>query len=318
MDHLLQDQLAHAARLLRAGKLVAVPTETVYGLAANAQDARAVESIFRLKGRPSFNPLITHFKDEEAAFAHVEICDLAKRLADAFWPGPLTLVMKKSAHCALVPAVSANLPHIAVRVPSHPLMNALLREVDLPLAAPSANPSECISPTRAAHVAAYFGNNPDLAMILDGGVCETGLESTVVGLFETGPTLLRPGTVTRSALEEALGRPLLDTRADAPTLTSPGQMLRHYAPRHARVRLSAAHVNEGEALLAFGPTILTGTPTLNLSESGNLEEAAHNLFEMLSALDASGVHTIAVMPIPNTGIGEAINDRLRRASTDGA
>lgn len=314
MDHMLQDHITQAARLLRAGKLVAVPTETVYGLAANALDARAVEGIFRLKGRPSFNPLITHFKDVEAAFAHVEVCDLAKRLANAFWPGPLTLVMKKSADSALVPAVSANLPHVAVRVPAHPLMHALLKEVDLPLAAPSANPSECISPTSAAHVAGYFGDNPDLAMILDGGVCKTGLESTVVGLFETGPTLLRPGAVTRVCLENVLGRPLQDLSTSESAPTSPGQMLRHYAPRHARVRLNAVHVDKGEALLAFGPTPMAGTPTLNLSERGDLEEAAHNLFGMLGALDESGAHSIAVMPIPEDGIGEAINDRLRRAS----
>ena len=315
MTDALSPALALAAKALQEGRLVAVPTETVYGLAANAYDARAVAAIFDLKGRPSSNPLISHFKDAARAFAHAQPHPMAARLADAFWPGPLTLVMKKRDGSALCSLVSAGLPHVALRVPAHPMMQALLRLVDFPLAAPSANPSECISPTSAQHVRGYFGGNPALSMILDGGVCDKGLESTVVGLFEEGPVLLRPGAVTRQALEDVLGVPLLSLPENPAHLLSPGQMLRHYAPKNARVRLNATHVEEGEALLAFGPTHLVGTPTLNLSEAGDLEEAAHNLFEMLSALDASGASSFAVMPIPSAGIGEAINDRLKRAST---
>ncbi|MBA4749192.1 MAG: threonylcarbamoyl-AMP synthase [Alphaproteobacteria bacterium] len=303
-----------AAVHLKEGKLVAIPTETVYGLGADATNEQAVANIFRLKGRPSFNPLITHFASKQAAFEHVTANLTAEALADAFCPGPLTLVLPKKKTSPLVAAVSAGLDTIGVRVPAHPITKALLELVALPIAAPSANPSEALSPTTAAHVRRYFSHNPLLAYILDGGPCQSGLESTVIGFDEEErAVILRPGGLSLETLTEFLGY-TPETAAASDPITSPGQMLRHYAPRRAQVRLNALDVGPHEALLAFGPTTLTAPHMMNLSATGNLEEAASNLFAMLQELDASGAQTIAVMPIPMAGVGIALNDRLRRAS----
>ncbi len=303
-----------AALHLKQGNLVAIPTETVYGLGADATNEQAVATIFRLKGRPSFNPLITHFPSKQAAFDHVVANPTADALADTFWPGPLTLVLPKKKTSPLVPAISAGLDTIGVRVPAHPITKALLELVDLPIAAPSANPSEALSPTTVAHVRQYFSDNPLLAQILDGGPCQSGLESTVIGFdAEERAVILRPGGLSLETLTNFLGY-APGTPSDSDPITSPGQMLRHYAPRRAQVRLNALDVGAHEALLAFGPTTLTAPLMLNLSVTGNLDEAASHLFAMLQELDASGAQTIAVMPIPMIGVGVALNDRLRRAS----
>ena len=304
--------LEEAAIALRAGKLVAIPTETVYGLAADATQETAVTNIFRLKGRPSFNPLITHFATSQEAFSHVIASPTARKLAQEFWPGPLTLVLEKSPQSNLAPSISAGLSTIAVRVPSHPIALAILSQTQRPLAAPSANPSEGLSPTCAQHVNDAFQGNPLLHMIIDGGACTQGLESTVVSVTDEIVTLLRPGSLAREEIEAFLGTPL-----KTPThtgITSPGQMLRHYAPKKAHIRLNASDVKEGEALLAFGPTTLTAPLMRNLSTNANLQEAAQNLFAMLHELDQAGAHIIAVMPLPDTHVGTALNDRLIRAS----
>ncbi len=299
---------------LKQGELVAIPTETVYGLGADATNEQAVATIFRLKGRPSFNPLITHFYSKQAAFEHVEANATAEALADAFWPGPLTLVLPKKKTSPLVAAISAGLDTIGVRVPAHPLTQDLLERVGLPIAAPSANPSEALSPTTAAHVRQYFADNPLLAQILDGGPCQSGLESTVMGFdTEKRVVILRPGGLSFETLTSFLGYAPSTPSASDP-IKSPGQMLRHYAPRRAQVRLNAHDIKPHEALLAFGPTTLSAPYMRNLSVTGNLEEAASNLFAMLQELDACGAQTIAVMPIPTLGVGVALNDRLRRAS----
>lgn len=313
MSHTVDLQyLEDAAAALRLGKLVAIPTETVYGLAADATQEAAVTDIFRLKGRPSFNPLITHFATQEEAFSHVIASPTARKLAQAFWPGPLTLVLEKSPQSNLAPSISAGLSTIAVRVPSHPVALALLSLTARPLAAPSANPSEELSPTCAQHVRNAFEGNPLLHMIIDGGACAQGLESTVISVTDENVTLLRPGSLAREDIEAVLGAPL---KASTHTgITSPGQMLRHYAPKNARIRLNALDVKEDEALLAFGPTTLTAPLMRNLSTSANLQEAAQNLFAMLHELDQAGARAIAVMPLPDTHVGTALNDRLTRAS----
>lgn len=301
-----------AAEHLRAGRLVAFPTETVYGLGADATNGEAVAAIFAAKGRPQFNPLIVHVADVGQAGEHVELTVLARRLIDAFWPGPLTLVLERREGSPLSDLVTGGLTTLAVRAPDHPVARALLQVVDRPLAAPSANRSGHISPTQAAHVLADLGDK--VAMIIDGGPTAHGLESTVVDARGEVPVLLRPGAVTVETIEAVLGQPLVRAKIDAERPNAPGQLASHYAP-DARLRLDATEVRDGEALLAFGADVPPAHgPVINLSPAGDLTEAAANLFAALRALDASGAVAIAVMPIPDVGLGEAINDRLRRAA----
>ncbi|WP_109467679.1 L-threonylcarbamoyladenylate synthase [Albibacillus kandeliae] len=296
--------LARAAALLAEGGLVAFPTETVYGLGADARNGTAVAGIYEAKGRPSFNPLIVHVADVEAARRYVEWSDLADRLAGAFWPGPLTLVLPLREGHGISPLVTAGLDTLAVRVPEHPTAHALLAAFGGPVAAPSANPSGRISSTTAGHVLAGLGDR--IAAVVDDGPTPVGVESTILGLAPV-PTLLRPGGLPAEAIEAMLGEPLQGLTEGGP-LTAPGQMTSHYAPA-AQVRLNAEAPNEGELYLGFGPM----KADLNLSESGDLREAAANLFGHLHALDARAL-PIAVAPVPNRGLGVAINDRLRRAA----
>lgn len=304
-----------AALALRSGRLVAFPTETVYGLGADATDDRAVAAIFDAKGRPRFNPLIVHVPDRNGALAIAEWSDLADRLAARFWPGPLTLILRRRCGSGISKLASAGGETIALRAPAHPLASALLRETDRPIAGPSANRSGLISPTTADHVRRSLGDRVDL--ILDGGACPVGVESTVVDLVDDRPRLLRPGGVAREMIEAVIGQTLErgdDHPVDGQTIRSPGQLLSHYAPRH-RLRLNALEVAADEALLAFGPTPLEGAAvTANLSGTGDVVEAAANLFSMLHHLDRQDVAGIAAMPIPSTGLGEAICDRLQRAA----
>lgn len=294
-----------AKTIWSAGGLVAFPTETVYGLGADARNDKAVAGIYEAKGRPSFNPLIVHIADIEMAQRYVEWSDLAQNLASAFWPGPLTLVLPLKAGASISKLVTAGLPTLAVRVPAHPIARALLTHFDGPVAAPSANPSGRISPTLAEHVSAGLSGRIDA--ILDGGACEVGLESTIVGLSQE-PTLLRPGGVPQSAIEQALGTEISQhTQADP--LVAPGQMSSHYAPK-VPVRLNADIAKDGETLLGFGNV----ASALNLSKSADLREAAANLFGHLHKLDQSDAKAIAVSPIPMVGLGVAINDRLKRAA----
>jgi L-threonylcarbamoyladenylate synthase len=313
------EAVARAAALLRAGELVAFPTETVYGLGGDATSDRAVAGIFAAKGRPRFNPLIVHVPGLAEAEAIARFDTRAHRAARLFWPGPLTLVLQRrdpgSSQRNEAGGVSllacAGLDTVAVRIPAHPVAQELLRAAGRPLAAPSANRSGRVSPTEAAHVAAELGSR--VAIILDGGACAVGLESTVLDLSAAGPTLLRPGGVTLEALTAALG-PVAVAAGDADAPRSPGQLNSHYAPS-LTLRLSARDARPGEALLAFGPEPPRGfAAMLNLSESRDLAEAAANLFAMLRRLDRPEFVGIAVMPIPDSGLGRAINDRLRRAA----
>jgi L-threonylcarbamoyladenylate synthase len=307
-----QQAIEAAAAVVGSGGLVAFPTETVYGLGADATNARAVAAIFEAKGRPRFNPLIVHVASREAAAALGEFTDPGRKLAEAFWPGPLTLVLAKRPGCPVADLATAGLHTIAVRVPAHPVAQALLRAAELPIAAPSANRSGHVSPTTAAHVEADLGQR--VVMILDGGATLVGLESTVVDVTGEVPIVLRPGAVTRDAIARVLDRPVEIAGGGAATPASPGMLARHYAPA-TKLRLDARDVREGEALLAFGPNVPRHTGlAINLSAAGELAEAAANLFAALRALDASGAEAIAVMPIPDMGLGEAINDRLRRAA----
>jgi len=299
------DAIMEAATILRDGGLVAFPTETVYGLGADATNGKAVAAIFAAKGRPSFNPLIVHVKNRAAAEALVEFHPLARKLADAFWPGALTLVLQRRSDCPLSLLVSAGLDTVAIRVPAHPVAGDLIAASDKPIAAPSANVSGHVSPTNAQHVADEFGDRIDV--ILDGGATPLGLESTVVGFEDGKPVLLRPGGVTREEIEELAGPLKLPINTK---IQSPGQLESHYAPR-AKLRLNAHAAQPGEALLAFGA--VASNAASNLSPSGDLKEAAANLFAMLRKLD-SETTAIAVMPIPNEGLGAAINDRLNRAA----
>jgi L-threonylcarbamoyladenylate synthase len=298
--------IARAAELLRAGELVSFPTETVYGLGADATSDRAVAHIFEAKGRPTFNPLIVHLPSVEAARDYAVLDGEAMRLADAFWPGPLTLVLPLRPGGGLSPLVSAGLPTVALRVPDHPLAQRLLAETGRPVAAPSANPSGRISPTEAGHVLAGLGGR--IAAVLDGGACPVGLESTIVGVAPV-PVLLRPGGLPVEAIEACLGGPLGAYAPDG-AISAPGQLASHYAPR-ASMRLEAGAPRLGERLLGFGH--VEGA-ALNLSPSGDLVEAAAALFHHLHALDEEGDAPIAVSPIPDIGLGRAINDRLRRAA----
>jgi len=300
--------IAEAARIIRAGGLVAFPTETVYGLGADATQGQAVARIFEAKGRPRFNPLIVHVADLEAALRLAVFCEKALALARHFWPGPLSLVLPLSQHPAhrISELVTAGLDTVAIRVPAHPVASELLTAACVPVAAPSANKSGRVSPTRVEHVGEDLGG--EVEMILDGGSADTGLESTIVTLAPK-PTLLRPGAIAREDIEAVLGCRLADFRQGK--VQSPGQLLSHYAPQ-AALRLDAVAAFPGEALLGFGP--LAPETALNLSRTGDLREAAANLFAYLRVLDAQQPSRIAVMPIPDGGLGEAINDRLRRAS----
>ncbi|MDX2257280.1 MAG: L-threonylcarbamoyladenylate synthase [Hyphomicrobiaceae bacterium] len=317
------DSVEIAAAALRAGRLVAFPTETVYGLGADATNATAVAAIFAAKGRPRFNPLIVHLADVAGGRAHVTWEDRAERLAAAFWPGPLTLVLPRRTPSAIADLVSAGLPSLAIRVPAHPLARALIKAAGVPLAAPSANLSGRVSPTTAAHVAGDLAGTVDI--VLDGGPCGIGLESTVLDLTTSRPVILRPGGITAEAIGAILGEPVahldtppaphgLSTGSMAEALPSPGLLASHYAPT-APVRLGATRTEPGEALLTFGAPITGHSgPRFDLSPSGDLVEAATRLFAGLRALDLPGVMAIAVMPVPGEGLGEAINDRLLRAA----
>lgn len=306
--------IAQAAALLRAGELVAFGTETVYGLGADATNARAVAAIFTAKGRPHFNPLIAHYPDANAALAHVLPTDTARRLAEKFWPGPLTLVLKRAENCPVALLASAGGDTMAVRVPSHPIALALLRAAGRPIAAPSANRSGQVSPTTAAHVLA--GLIGRIAAVLDSGACPVGVESTVMDVSEANPILLRAGGVPVEAIEAVIG-PVARGLPSASHLRSPGLLASHYAP-DLPVRLDATAVAADEALLAFGPVLPGAGLVFNLSPDSDLEEAAVRLFAGLRWLDAegrkNGLRRIAAMPVPNHGLGLAINDRLHRAA----
>jgi L-threonylcarbamoyladenylate synthase len=320
--HLLradESAMIEAARLLGDGGLVAFPTETVYGLGADAGNSRAVARLYDAKGRPALNPLIAHVPDIAAARRLAVFDSTAARLAESFWPGPLTLVLPKAADCPVSDLATAGLDSVAVRVPDHAVALRLLKVFGRPVVAPSANRSGHVSPTTAQHVLTDLGGRIDL--IVDGGATAVGVESTIVACLGE-PVLLRPGGLPRDAIERVLGHRLAEMAVtiqpgddDAPI--APGQLASHYAPR-AQLRLDADHVEDGEALLAFGPTLPPGagraTRVLNLSPCGDLIEAAANLFAALRTLDATQARTIAVMPLPHQGLGEAINDRLARAA----
>ncbi len=304
--------VASAAAHLRSGRLVAFPTETVYGLGADARNGRAVAAIFEAKGRPHFNPLIVHVANLTAAEGLAEISHQARRLADAFWPGPLTLVLPLRPGSGLSDLVTAGLGTVAIRVPAHPIAHALLEAFGGPVAAPSANPSGKLSPTTAAHVIEGLGDR--IAAVLDAGPCDVGVESTILGWKGDRPVLLRPGGQAVEALEEALGVRISGGALDAAKPSAPGQLLSHYAPE-AALRLEAERPEAGEAWLGFGAgPVGVSSPALNLSPSGDLREAAANLFAYLRELDGSGCARIAVAPIPRTGLGLAIADRLARAA----
>ncbi|MFT4115834.1 L-threonylcarbamoyladenylate synthase [Bradyrhizobium sp.] len=307
-----------AARTLRAGGLVAFPTETVYGLGADAANAAAIAHLYAAKGRPAFNPLIAHVADLAAARRIGRFDSRALRLAEAFWPGPLTLVVPKTDDCPVADLATAGLDTVAIRIPDHPVAQAILRAFGGAVVAPSANISGHVSPTLAAHVETDLSGRIDL--IVDGGPVAVGVESTIVGCF-AAPMLLRPGGLSRERIEAALGmaleRPPAEAENDDSQPLAPGMLASHYAPR-ANVRLNARDVAPGEALLAFGPARLPGleaaAAVMNLSPAADLDEAAANLFGYLRALDARSPRAIAVMTVPEDDLGEAINDRLRRAA----
>lgn len=307
-----KEEIDRASAILRGGGLVAMPTETVYGLAADARSDRAVARIYDAKGRPSFNPLIVHVADLAMARRFAAFSLLAERLAATFWPGPLTLVAPRRGESGISHLVTAGLDTIALRAPAHPVARALIAAFAGPLAAPSANPSGSVSPTAAAHVREGLRDKVDL--ILDGGPSAVGVESTIVKVEGERATLLRPGGVSREDLEGIIGRPLLGPPIGA--IEAPGMLASHYAPR-ARLRINAEAPRSDEAFLAFGPA--GDHPyTFNLSEAGDCVEAAANLFAHLRAADAlcalRGLSGIAVAPVPARGLGEAINDRLSRAA----
>jgi len=307
-----------AARRLAEGGLVAFPTETVYGLGADATNAAAIARLYEAKGRPLFNPLISHVEGLASAHRIARFDATAITLAQAFWPGPLTLVLPRREGCEVADLATAGLETIAVRVPAHPVAHAILKAVGKPVVAPSANLSGHVSPTTAAHVQSDLAGRIEL--IVDGGPVAVGVESTIVGCFER-PMLLRPGGLPREEIERVLGRSLAqpprEIESDNGQPLAPGMLTSHYAPR-ARVRLNVRSLEPGEALLAFGPVPVAGqdqaAAILNLSTGGDLAEAATRLFGYLRSLDATNAPTIAVTPIPVEGLGEAINDRLRRAA----
>ena len=304
--------IARAADLIRAGELVALPTETVYGLGADATNPVAVARIFTAKGRPSFNPLIVHVASLERARSIAQVTLLAERLAAAFWPGPLTLILPRNQKHTIPDITVAGLDTIAIRIPSHSTALELLIKAECPIAAPSANISGHVSATTAQHVADDFGTK--VSLILDAGQTTHGVESTVIDATGAEPILLRPGAVTADAIVDATGMYPRLAQPITQSPTSPGQLESHYAP-NCQVRLNAIDIAEHEHYLAFGPDVPHHIKPLgNLSPGGDLIEAAANLFAALRQLDQPDIHTIAVAPIPETGIGIAINDRLRRAA----
>ena len=296
-----------ASRLLRGGELVAFPTETVYGLGADATNDKAVAKIFEVKGRPQFNPLISHLPTAQQAFKFGAFSETAKQLASMLWPGPITFVVPRSNNCPISWLASAGLETVAIRVPDHPVATELLERVGVPVAAPSANISGRISPTRSRHVQEEFGSN--IPSILEGGDCNVGLESTVLDLSDAIPTLLRPGHITKEQLESKIGKIQMASKTN--TISSPGMLASHYAPK-ARVKTCMTTVMDGEAFLGFGN--ISFEPFPNLSNKGDLVEAASNLFHMMRELDKQNPRSIAIAPIPNEGLGIAINDRLQRAA----
>lgn len=304
--------LSSAATLLQQGKLVAIPTETVYGLGGNATSDDAVAAIFEAKGRPAFNPLIIHFADKQSAWLHVAPNETAEKLAAAFWPGPLTMVLPRRSSSSVSLLASAGLDTLAVRVPAHPVVHAVLETVGCPIAAPSANRSGSISPTLAEHVCDSLGTRVDA--VVDGGPCDIGVESSVVAVLEDKVVLLRPGGITREEIEAVIGSIDVATtnEEESGAPRSPGMLERHYAPA-TPVRLNALTVEADEAYLGFGEN--GQESSTNLSEQADLREAAANLFSMMRHLDSVGASCIAIAPIPETGLGVAINDRLRRAAT---
>jgi L-threonylcarbamoyladenylate synthase len=310
--------IARASGLLADGQLVAFPTETVYGLGADATNDMAVARIFAAKDRPAFNPLISHVASAAAAFNLGVETPIATVLASAFWPGPLTLVLDRRPGCPVARLTTAGLDKIAVRVPAHAAAHALLTHFGKPVAAPSANPSGRISPSTADHVMRGLAGKIDL--VLDGGPCESGLESTVVDASSDQAVILRPGGITRNAVADALKAAGIDAPMADPTAVTqpaqpvaPGQLASHYAP-HAAVRLNATKAAADEELIGFGSVVGSGTLALSLSASGDLIEAAANLFAMLHRADDTGTAKIAIAPVPDNGLGDAINDRLRRAA----
>jgi L-threonylcarbamoyladenylate synthase len=302
------DDILAAAQALREGKLVAFPTETVYGLGADATNDAAVARVYAAKGRPSFNPLIVHVPDAGSGFALGSFSPEARALAAAFWPGPLSLVVPRAPSCPVSLLASSGLDSIAIRVPAHPVALDLLKAVGRPVVAPSANPSGRISPTTAEHVRRHLKDK--LAMVLDGGRCKVGVESSVVSFMDGAPKLLRQGGVPRPDIEKVLGHGIaVESHSARPH--APGQLMSHYAP-HAELRLNADAPRAGEAYLGFGPLHAHGPWTL--SAKGDLVEAAASLFRLLHEIDATGITRIAVAPVPHHGLGEAINDRLLRAA----
>ena len=314
---LSDDTIARAADLLRSGGLVAFPTETVYGLGGDACNATAVSRIFAAKGRPAFNPLISHVASAQDAFALGIETPAARLLADAFWPGPMTLILHRRPDCPIARLTSAGLDRIALRVPAHEGARQLLQHFAGPVAAPSANPSGRISPSRATHVMAGLGHKVDL--VLDGGRCSSGVESTVIDASSPQPVILRPGGVTRDRIARELASGGLSLMPAPQTIkaddrpVSPGQMESHYAP-HARLVMNVTDAQKDMELIGFGAVAGAGQLKLTLSASGDDAEAAANLFDMLHAADRTGTGTIGIAPVPDDGLGEAINDRLRRAA----
>jgi L-threonylcarbamoyladenylate synthase len=304
--------ITKAGQALKDGALVAFPTETVYGLGADATNEKAVASIFETKGRPQFNPLISHISFNDSAINYSNLTDLSQKLIEIFWPGALTLVLPRSDHCPIAHLASAGLDTVALRMPAHPIAQSLIEAAGTPVAAPSANRSGEVSPTTAQHVRDSLGTATPL--VIDGGPCEIGLESTVIRVLPEGAQLLRPGSISREEIEAITG-PLVEMGAHDQAIASPGQLASHYAPR-TPLRLNATSVKPGEALLAFGdPLAGNCAAVLNLSAKENTKEAAANLFSYLRALDKGNYEGIAVMKVSSTGLGEAINDRLTRAAT---
>jgi len=300
--------IKRAADILRGGDPIGLPTETVYGLAADACSDDAVAKVFALKQRPQFNPLIIHVASIEMAQTLVHMCPLARLVAEHFWPGPLTMVLPRLPDCPVSLLASAGLDTLAIRIPAHPVARALLDEVATPIAAPSANLSGNISPTKAQHVADQL----DINIILDGGPCKVGLESTILKVDDNQLILLRPGGIAVAHIEQAIGH-AVDPLTNPDKITAPGQMIAHYAPSKP-IRLDALDVAASEGLLAFGKPLPGAKMVANLSVGANTTEAAANLFAMMHELDASDCAAIAVMPIPDEGLGQAINDRLQRAA----
>lgn len=305
------ENITLAAQMLRQGHLIGVPTETVYGLAADATNDKAVAKIYETKGRPQFNPLIIHVASVAQAKQYGIFSTLAEKYAETFWPGPLTMVLPCIKDSEISKLAVAGLETIAIRFPSHPVIRAVIEATDFPIAAPSANPSGRISPTTVGHVQEGFRGKDEPTVILDGGRCEVGLESTIIDLTTTQPTLLRAGGIASENLSEIVSLKTAEQQMD---IKAPGMLLQHYAPIH-KLRMNTIEVSSDEVLLAFGPSVPTGAlRTLNLSSDGDLTEAASNLFAMLYELDKVDSSGIAAMPVPESGLGHAINDRLRRSA----